>query len=283
MEPLAYHLVFRTVDGRVIAPGGAAQRTIASACHDIGERSGVVAFRASGDHLHLQAVCDRAEAGALARRVAGSLTRRLTLRGFAPAHLTPCRHQGHVEETFFYILRNTDKHGVTNDPLHEASSIGALLGMRLVAGSFLARVRRTVPTVDRATLLAVLGVRALEESVRLDALAHAAAGAVGLPVLDRSAAATAARAAAARVALRSAAEVAVAEALGISARSLRRYRSEEATPALERAIGLRMGLHVALGDRARLDTPISARTPWVPGKAALRTAAEGHPGTERSR
>jgi hypothetical protein len=274
MEPLAYHLVFRTVDGRVIAPGVAAQRTLASACHDIGERSGIVAFRASGDHLHLQAVCDRAEAGALARRVAGSLTRRLTLPGFAPAHLTPCRHQGHVEETFFYILRNTDKHGVTNDPMHEASSIGALLGMRTGCGPFLARARRLVPTMDRAMLLAVLGVRTLEESVHLAHLADAAAGAVGLAALDGSTVAAVARAAATRCAAHLATTGALEQALGISARSLRRYLAEPANPALERAIRLRIGLRIALGDRARVDLPVGAKPLWTPGKAALRRAAD---------
>ncbi len=279
MEPLAFHLVFRSVDGRVLAPDVRAQRAVAEVCHAVGEPRGLLAFRASGDHLHLQAACEREEAGKLARVVAGTLTRRLDLPGFAPAHLTACADQRHLEEAFYYVLRNAEKHGVTGDPLHEASSIGALLGLRMAPGSFLARVRRAVPTLDRSVLLAVLGVRVLDEAFQLEQLADAAAGAVGLAALDQSALAVEARGAATRVGGRFLSLEAVADVLGISARTARRCRAAPATPLLERAIGLRMGLRAALGDRARLDLPVAARAPYRRGRAGLLASA----GLQRAR
>jgi hypothetical protein len=269
MRPLAFHLTFRCVDSRVVAPDVPAQRRVASVIHRVGEPYGLLAFRAAGDHLHLAATCDRADAGKLARSVAGQLTKHLDLPGFLPTHFTPCFEQAHAEEAFLYVLRNAEKHGVTNDPSHEASSIGALLGLRVAASAYIARVRQAFPSLDRRTLLGVLGVRELAPAFQMDCLADAAAGAVGLADLDGSDASVAARAAAVRVAVASVSLAAVAAALEVGERTARRYRSEEADPVLERAIGLRMGLRAALGDRARVDLPVPARPEWRRGRRGL--------------
>jgi hypothetical protein len=275
MDELGYHLNFRAEDSRVLAPDVAAQRRVAEVLHAVGEGYGLLAFRAAGDHLHVAAACDRTEAGKLARSVAGQLTQRLALPGFLPAHFTPCRDQRHLEEVFFYVLRNAEKHGVSNDPTHEASSVGALLGMRVAPGPFLARVRRAVPALDRDLLLAIVGVRALDPLVSLPLLADAAAGAVGAVALDQSRLATAARIAAVHLGLRTASPAAVAEALDMSERSIRRHREADADAFLLRAIGLRMGLRVALGDRARVDLPVPTRREWRRGRAALEASARG--------
>lgn len=270
MDSPGYHLVFRAVDSRVIAPDVASQRCLAEVIHAVGEPRGLLAFRASGDHLHVEAVCDRATAGRLGQAVASGLTQRLGLPGFAPVYVEPLADQRHLENVFFYVLRNTEKHGVGNDPTHEASSIGALLGLRLAPEGFLTRVRRHVPRLDRDALLDILGIATLVPAFRLDVLADAAAGALGLPDLDTSARAARARSAAVRVAAPHARAAAVAGALGIAPRTERRYRSAPPDLALERAIALRTGLLLALGDRAQLDRPLIAEAPRP--RRATRTA-----------
>jgi len=259
MQPLGFHLVFRARDSRVVAPTPAAQRVLAATTHRVGERFGLYAFRAAGDHFHLAALCDRQDAGRLAQALGSALTQALDLpAGFSPAFLQPMLRQGHVEETFRYVHRNADKHGVANDPLHEASSLPSLLGLRLAPPGFITRVRSLLPRVHRGQLLALLGVDALEPCVRVDLLADAAAGAVGLPALDRSAAATRARTAAIRVANPTVPLPALAAALGLTASTVRRARAPAHAPAdiaLERMIALRMGHRSALGDRARVDLP----------------------------
>lgn len=258
MPPLGFHLIFRANDSRVIAPDRAAQRALALTMHRIGERYGLYAFRASGDHLHTSNVCGRAEAGAFAQAVASALTQALAITvGFAETYLKPLADQRHLEENFNYIHRNAEKHGVGNDPTHEASSIQALLGLRIAPPAYIPRVRTLVPRLNRAQLLKLLGVTALEPCVRLDLLSDAAAGAIGLAALDDTEPARRARAAAVRIALPTIPPAAIADALQLSERSIRRIRQAPADPPLERMVALRMGHHSALGDRARLDLPLA--------------------------
>lgn len=263
MRPLGFHLVFRAVDSRVIAPDTAAQRTLAVTTHRVGDAFGLYAFRAAGDHFHVAALCDRPDAGHLAQALGSALTQVLDLpSGFAPTFLKPMEHQAHVEEVFAYVHRNAEKHGVGNDPLHEASSLPGLLGLRLVPQAFIPRVRRLLPRVHRGQLLALLGVDALEPCVRIDLLADAAAGAVGLPALDRRAPSIRARAAAIRLASPTVPIAAIADALDLTERAVRRLRAvrPDPDPDLDRMIGLRMGHRSALGDRARLDLPPEVRS-----------------------
>jgi hypothetical protein len=254
MYPLGFHLVFRATDSRVIAPDTAAQRVLAMTTHRLGEAHGLFAFRAAGDHFHLAAACDRASAGRLAQALGSALTQALELgAGFATTFVKPMVHQAHVEEVFRYVHRNAEKHGAANDPTHEASSLQGLLGLRVVPPGFLPRIRTLLPRANRALLLKMLGVEALEPCVRVDLLADAAAGVVGLAALDASLPARRARAAAVRLSLPTVPLPALAAALGLSERSMRRIRAAAPDPALERMIALRMGHRAALGDRARLD------------------------------
>ncbi len=255
MQPIGFHLVFRARDSRILVPDTASQRTLATITHRIGERYGLCAFRASGDHLHATALCDREAAGRFAQALGAALTQALPVpAGFGPTFLKPMIDQRHVDEAFHYVLRNTEKHGVGNDPLHEASSLPALLGLREAPSSFVARIRAHLPRVRRGPLIRLLGIDALEPCVRVELLADAAAGAVGLPALDGSDLAARARAAAARLALPTVPLDAVARALSLSDRSVRRLRAApDVDDALERIVALRMGHRAALGDRARLD------------------------------
>ncbi len=260
MRPLGFHLVFRAVDSRVIAPDTAAQRTLAVTTHRVGEAFGLYAFRAAGDHFHVAAQCDRPSAGRLAQALGSALTQALDLSsGFGPTFLKPMTNQAHVEETFAYVHRNAEKHGVGNDPMHEASSLPGLLGLRLVPPGFIPRVRSLLPRVHRGQLLGLLGVDALEPCVRIELLADAAAGAVGLPTLDGTLLSTRARASAVRLALPTVPISALADALDLTERSVRRLRTWNQEPDLDRMVGLRMGHRAALGDRARTDLPPKAR------------------------
>jgi len=247
---LAYHLTFRAVDGRNLTPTSAACRALASLALTHGERHGLLAFRASGDHLHVLAADNRAGAGLLARTLAGALTRRLGLPGFEPARLRPVEDRRHLENAFFYILRNADKHHADHDPVQDASSLGALLDLRVAPPAHRARVRAHLPTLTREALLPILGVAALQEAVTVDALADAAAGAVGREALDGSAEARQARAAACRVGATVLSRDAVAQALGVHERTVRRALRTPGGSALERMIRLRMGHRAALGERA---------------------------------
>jgi hypothetical protein len=254
LTPLGHHLVFRAVDSRVIAPHADDQRRLARTLLRVGEDFGLVAFRASGDHLHVECLCDRLAAGRFAQTVGSSLTQQLDLPGFLPVWFEPLVDQRHVENTFAYVLGNAEKHGAANDPLHEASSIGVTLGLSVGPGRLVTRVRGALPKVSRAQLLRILGVRELEPGFRLADLADAAAGAVLLPRLDQTPEACRARRAAVRVALPHAPAGAIAAALECSERTIRRFRAGQPEPTLERAIALRMGHRAALGERASVAT-----------------------------
>ena len=259
MPIIGYHIVFQTPSKRIIAPDVAAQRRLCGVVHQLGERRGVVAFRAAGDHLHVETLGDRDSAGVLAQATGSALTQALGLPGFNPAYFEPINDNDHLERAFFYILRNAEKHGVTNDPKHEASSIQALLGLRRAPTTFLPRVRAAFPTLSRESLVKVLGLAELKPTFLLEDLADAAAASVGLATLDRSHLAFEARASACRVANGKAPTGAVAHALGVSERTVRRFRSEPPDVLLERAIAHRMGMTLALGDTARLQQVVPAR------------------------
>lgn len=258
MPALGYHVVFRLRDSRAIAPTVAARRRLARVVFAIGERSKLLAFRASWDHLHAQVACGRAEAGAFAQAVGSALKQVLDVpEGFSPARLTPIEDGRHLSRTFAYVLRNAEKHGLVDDPLHEASSLPDLLGLRVVGTDAIPRVRSLLPATSRPQLLDALGVPELESAFVADWLVDAAAGAMALPDLSgASDDACRARRAAARVGSGLVAPSVLADVLGVTSRTLRRLCASAPDPVLERAIPLRMGLRAAFGTRAIATAPI---------------------------
>ena len=249
MTPVGHHLILRLRDDRVLAPDTRARRRLARSVLAVAADFELLAFRAADSHLHLEAACDRARAGELARRLAIALHRRLAAAavGFERARIQPIRGQHHLENTFHYILGQERHHGLRSDPLAESSNLPDLLGLRLLGAHTIPRVRALLPCVRRGDLLAHLSLDAIPETPGSAAdLVDAAAAAAGLPDLEgRSREIADARAAAALAASGSLATGALAELLGVDARTIRRLRARPVDERLVGAVRLQLGLRAA--------------------------------------
>lgn len=248
MKPIAHHIRLRLRADRVIAPSTREQRLLATAALKLGRLFVLLAFRAADTHIHLQAACDGAAACEYGRRLAISLQRRLSIGvGFEPTYVQPILDQRHLVRTFFYILRQHTRHGLSNDPLHEASNIPDLLGLRINGRYTAGNVRAKLPRVTRPMLLEQLGCAELAtsddrpEDVCFDHLADAAAAAIGEPELrGRSSRIVAARRAAAHVAAPDLPSERIAQHLGIARRTVDRLLTEPAPAELVRAVTLQL-------------------------------------------
>ncbi len=245
MPPLAQHLMLRLRDDRVLVPSVRSRRVLATTVLRLAREVRLLAFRAADTHLHLAVACGRREAGELARRLEIGLQQRLGLEvGFAPAHLEPIQRQRHLRNTFTYVLRQEQRHGLASDPYHEASNLPDLLALRILGTWTAAHVRALLPRVGRADLLGFFGDPDLEdETVSLDLLPEAAAAAAGLTELSgRSAEVVAARRAAVQAAgLRLTARE-LAALLGIGERTVKRLRAQPAPEELAEAVELQLRL-----------------------------------------
>jgi len=131
---IGYRLKLRLLDDASIAASVRDRRLLARAVLEKGRDHELLAFRARGRFLDLLAICDRATAGELARRVEIALANLLDLPSrFAPAAIDDNRDQWHLQSRFRLILGRRDP----ADPLHEASNLPDLLGLR-VLGCFTA-------------------------------------------------------------------------------------------------------------------------------------------------
>lgn len=84
---------------------------------------------------------------------------------FERARIRPVRDPQHLYNTIRYIFRQEQHHGIVIDPLHDASSLPELLGLRSLPaevgwGDVVVRVRRLLPRLRTADLL-----RLFDESV----------------------------------------------------------------------------------------------------------------------
>lgn len=254
VEPIAWHFNHSLVDRRVIARSVAERRLLARSVIRIGADHGLAAFRCSGTHLHYLLFCDRERAGRFMQRVSESLRRGLASPvGFAIGYGKAVDSQRYLRSAFGYVVGNTDKHEIAYDPLHEASMLPELLGLRLLGGDAPRLVREHLPSVTRRSLLGYFGLQELRVSDRLEHVAVASAAALALPALRGRGA----RLQRARVALvshvggrLSGAEI--ASLAGVSPRTLRRLRAVEPEPALLRAVGLQVALRCIHARRLEL-------------------------------
>ena len=247
--PLAYHVIQRLDDDRVLVRDTGQRRIYADTVLRIGRDAGLFCFGLPDTHSHAGVECDRATAGRFAQRLAIALRHNLGLTvSFSPARLREIRDQGHLGNAFSYILAQASHHGVDADPWLEATAVPDLLGLRVVGGYLRPRVRALLPRVRRADLLAKLAIGELDAGRTLDDLADAAAAIVAAPALiGRAPAIIEARRAAIAFARGHGADPArIGQLLGMSARAVRWLERTAARTDHVRAIGLQIGLRARL-------------------------------------
>lgn len=181
MPAVGHHIFIRRCDDRVIAPTTREQRILARTVLGKGREFGLIAFSMADTHLHMENLGKREESVELARRVEISLG--YSLDGaprFVKAGLEEIMDQYHLINTFTYILKQDRRHGLSLDPLRDASNLPDLLGMRIVGQYTAARVRQHLPRIGRVKLLECLGVPSLMPAEGpLEDLVPAAAAAIG--------------------------------------------------------------------------------------------------------
>lgn len=156
---LAWHVTHALSDRRVLAARPEELRLVARTVLAAGGDD-LLAFRASDNHVHTLFAGDRAAEGAFARDTANALHNRLRLPvPFEPTDSAPFARTATsgTRSPTFSATPSTASH----DPLFEASNLPDLLGLRSLGAASRARVRAMLPRVDRAALLALLGVDAL--------------------------------------------------------------------------------------------------------------------------
>lgn len=244
--PLGFHLVLRLQDDRVLAPSVAARRRLARVFMALAREAPVLAWRVVDTHVHVLVLADAAGVDALVARLRMRMARVHPGVPLLLSRRLPVRNQWHLAECFRYVLAQDAHHGVSADPLQEASAVLDILGLRVGCAPIALRVREHLPRVSRAELLEHLAVATLAPVGGTDALAEAACAAFALDtVTGRGADANAARHAAIHAA--GDAPARVAAALGVTARCVQRVVSEHAAlpDAAVRAVGLQMALRRA--------------------------------------
>jgi hypothetical protein len=271
MTTLAWHLMLRLTDRRVLAPSVVARRGLARVVHAVAGVHGLLAFRGSDTHLHVLLACDRAEAGRVSRNLGVRLHWELGLAApFDDTLFQPVEDQQHLANAASYVLHQDVRHGFGSDPLHDASLLPDLLELRVLGPEAVRRFREHLPRLGRPALLALLGVPALEPGDDPAHLVDAAAAALALPGLaNRRPTTVLARTALAHAAVEMGHGARVGEVLDVDRKTAWRLRSGAAPAALVRAVRLQVGLREALATArgAQVATPGSAVGSCAPESA----------------
>lgn len=175
MKNGVWHVRVRAESGRLIAPEVADRRNLARTVVRLADSERLILFHCPDTHLHLVLACERGRAGEVARRIEISLSHR-GLR-FDPARIREVEGSWHLARLARYVPGNSEHHGAVVDPLHEASSVLDLLGLRVVAHRTLARLQAALPRWRPAQLLPLLGVEELRAGSDLRLLRESAASA----------------------------------------------------------------------------------------------------------
>jgi hypothetical protein len=248
MDPLAWHLMLRLADDRVIAREASDLRLGARAVLAIGRTSGLLSFGFADTHLHVLLTCDRSTAGRFAQRLGISLRRRLTLGApFVPTRFRPIEGQHHLRNAFIYVLRQDTRHEIGRDPFCDGTALPDLLGARWLDPTLSGRVRAWLPRLRRAQLLELMPLgeaRAATDPVPPGPLlADAAAAAIGLPDLrGKRPDVVAARCAALHLARERLPAGEARALLGIGKATCTRLSRRPSDPGLSRAIRLQLEL-----------------------------------------
>ncbi|NUP05102.1 MAG: hypothetical protein HOW73_03460 [Polyangiaceae bacterium] len=187
-KAIGWHVTNRLVDDRVIAPSAQSRRVAARAIVEqaVRQEARLLAFRVVDTHFHLLLVGTYADAGELARCIEITLRARLPLSApFEPLRRMPIHEQGHLYGAYRYVLRQEERHGICVDPEHDGSSPPDLLGLRVIEGATLATcTREHLPRLSLAEFARSVGIGQPPNVLRAEALAEAAAAAMGLGKLS---------------------------------------------------------------------------------------------------
>jgi hypothetical protein len=261
VDPLGFHITLRLAPDRNIAPSPEARRLLARTIATVARPFPVLAFRWADTHGHVLAVCTRRVAGELARRIEIALQHSLKPGvPFAAAHFTPIVDLAHLRSAFLYILGQDERHGLGNDPFHEASNLPDLLGARTIAAWTRAHVRELIARLKRSDLLMIARWAGAPGTATgaCDALVDAAAAAVGIPNLEGNHA-DAVRARRAAIEVASAATSSeLARMLGMTPQGIRRLRRVPADPEVVRAVQLQLGLRARVVADSLLGKEVAA-------------------------
>lgn len=241
---MGYHITLRLADGRHLARDEGERRIFARVMHEQGEGRGLFAFRGADTHAHALTVGSREQAGMFARYVADSLRWQLRLGvSFERARIRPLENRWHVERAVPYVFDQERHHGVDIDPLHEASSLPDLVGLRVIGSATTALFRATMPRMSRAELLRYFG--ALPQSpIDTRCLLSATLAASGLSRLGQDELSGVARCAAIHAVAGPTIEL--ARLLGVDPSTVRRWRHVDPEPRLVAAIKLQLTYRSAL-------------------------------------
>ncbi len=244
MHELAWHLMFRTDDDRVLAPSPEARRALARTVYRVADGVGLLAFGAADTHLHLVVVCTRARAGRLAQQLTLALRAQLGIPvGFSRTRFREVRDQHHLRNVFHYVLGQRKHHGLNTDPFLDASSMPELLGARLLRTESVALARELLPREGGGGLLRHLGLAQLEPCTELVEPVDATAGALGLGSLDdHRALGLVGRAAVVELCGEELSNIELQALLERSANTICRLRHLEVPPELIRAAQLQMAM-----------------------------------------
>ncbi|MFN2168145.1 MAG: hypothetical protein ACK2U9_18030 [Anaerolineae bacterium] len=245
MAPLGHHIRIRLEDSRVIAHSADQQRVVARVVLAQGQACGLLAFGLPDTHLHLQARCDLRAAGRLSQRVGASLKQRLGLPvRFVTYPHEPIRDQRHLFNTLRYVLTQHVRHGLDPRAVLEATNLPDLIGLRLLGGYTRDHIARCLPRVQRATFLEWAGLTGLQSAEGpLDEVLAATLAATALPRLTgRSVPVLQARRALMEVVGPRLPTADLAALLGVTERTLYRFKHHPVDMALVRAIRLQLGL-----------------------------------------
>jgi len=237
--PIGWQLIVRRRDDSVLAPTVIEQRAFAACVTRIARGHALLAFDAPGGHSHMPGLFDRAEAGRLARALLVGLGRVLGQAGdFEPVRLRPINDQAHARSLFRYALNQPQRHALSPDPLRESSALPDLMGLRVTGRWMRLVVAQRLPEVQRHHLAELLGVepRDLDDS-NIRCLADAAAASIARPSLcGRTQDVVAARAAAIQLARRDFRTRSIADALGVSSRTVQVFTQVDVDPYLLKAV-----------------------------------------------
>ncbi len=245
MEPLGYHIRSRLEDNRVIVHSDEQRRLVARVVLEQGRADGLLAFSLPDSHLHLEALCSGRAASRLNQRITASLKQRLNLPvSFVAYPHEPIGDQRYLFNTFRYLVKQHERHGLDLFSFWEATNLPDLLGMRLVGRYTRDNVSRVLPRVRRATILEWVGLSGLQPADGpLHEVVGATLAATGLVRL----AGRAPRIVEARCALLDVVGARLkgrelASLLGTAERTVYDLKRRPVNPALVQAIRLQLGL-----------------------------------------